>query len=122
MFYDRAVKTGSETLMRLSRLLLAMLGFLACSCCCPSRCRNACAEPPGIGEIPANVHAHPRLIANDDDLARVKKLIADDPIPRAWAPLLIADADKVLTEPPPAYDAARGIEVARNYLYRITNL
>lgn len=43
---------------------------------------------------------HPRLMVLDEDLTRVKQLIASDPIARQWHDALVVRAERVLGQPP----------------------
>jgi hypothetical protein len=63
---------------------------------------------------------HPRLLVTAAEFERAKSL--NDVMVRRWSEEVIADARKVLSEPPPKYEAAKGIEVARKLQLRVTHL
>jgi hypothetical protein len=67
---------------------------------------------------------HPRLIALDADIARVRGLVASDPVARKWHEDLRARASQVLTQPPVEYHliGPRLLQVSREALRRIVTL
>ena len=85
--------------------------------------RAAAAE--GKGNPLATLRAgHPRLVALDADITRVRALIASDPAAREWHEDLRARASEVLAQPPVEYRliGPRLLHVSREALQRIVGL
>jgi hypothetical protein len=80
--------------------------------------RRASAMPRGL----SSAHPHPRLMATDEDLARVQKLIGTDPVAKRWADRILAEARRARSAAPIRYDPARGIECARQLQKEVTHL
>ncbi|WP_218094113.1 DUF7594 domain-containing protein [Paenibacillus solanacearum] len=69
--------------------------------------------------------SHPRLLATAADFEALKGRIASDARLKNWYGLLLAKADKMLTEPPSKYelpDGVRLLSVSRKVIERIHNL
>lgn len=77
------------------------------------------AAPSALG---ASIHPHPRLLATDEDLVRVKRLIAEDPSAGKWAERIFAEAKEARSAAPLRYEPAKGIEHAREAQRRIAHL
>ncbi|MDH7569684.1 MAG: heparinase II/III family protein [Armatimonadota bacterium] len=68
---------------------------------------------------------HPRLILDAACLARVRQLVADDPVPRRWYEGVKREAEKTLTLPPSTYrkpDGRRLLSVSRQVKDRVETL
>ncbi len=67
---------------------------------------------------------HPRLIALDPDIARIRKLIRTDPAAKSVYARLVAEADKIMAEPPVEYKliGPRLLEKSRTALRRVYTL
>jgi len=67
---------------------------------------------------------HPRLIALDSDIARIRKLIRTDPAAKSAYARLVAEADKIMAEPPVEYKliGPRLLDKSRTALRRVYTL
>jgi len=79
-------------------------------------------EPPREAFLRDLRQGHPRLILLDEDLPRIRKLIADDPRCALWYAKIKADADNLAKQPPRKHelpDGRRLLSISRSVLDRM---
>lgn len=106
-------------------LLLAVLSVTGQPAAQPPGPAAAPPVPPAAPPILRTLRAgHPRLLVTDDDLARVRTLLAADPRVRAWRTTLQQRALAMLDEPPVqrVLEGPRMLAQSRAALRRITTL
>lgn len=64
------------------------------------------------GDVRAKLRSgHPRVMANEDDFARIRALVKSDPLMGKWAKNTLQKADKIVYEPPVGYTLLDGIRL-----------
>jgi hypothetical protein len=96
-----------------------------------SCCALLCIQVGGLTAAPGSQHllqslrpSHPRLLATESELERVRLMIHSEPLARAWYAALHAKAEKMLDEPPVAYTliGPRLLAQSRRCLERVYTL
>jgi hypothetical protein len=72
---------------------------------------------------PESLHApRPRLMANEDDFARVRQLIETDPVSREWFQTLRSRAEQTLQKPPTPTEGQKLLNTSRETLLHVSQL
>ena len=108
----------------MTRRFFLFIAFLFCFAPCLR------AAPPDTAPIlippyePSRLAAHPRLLATDADISRLKDLIAREPLAKTWRDSLRKDADTIIGDPPVEHIliGPRLLDKSRRALERIYTL